>query len=315
MAVITISRLDASRGDEVAARLASRLGFRLIDRKLMKELLYSFDLLSSLGRIGGSRSGEGEEEKQFRETSEGILMHLAFRENVVILGHGGQFLFRGWPGSLHVRLTASMEYRLRNFTPAGRGQPEAVLNRRERERRRLVRKYFGQDLTRPEYYDLVLRVDTLGVDGAVEVLERAVRAGIPEGEGRPERIAEFGRSRGVREIVLDPLPPLSARKLPFAHPSEAEFARILDFYRIRWEYEPESFPVDWWPDGRVKESFTPDFYLPDLGTYLELTTMKQSLVTKKNRKIRRFRELYPDRKLNIFYRRDFKRLAMKYGLE
>ncbi len=315
MAVITISRLDASRGDEVAARLAARLGFRLIDRTLMKERLYSYDLLSSLGKVAPPGRGEDGEERQLREATEGIIMHLAFRENVVLLGHGGQFLFQGWPGTLHVRLTASLPYRLRNFSPPGRGRPETVLARREREKRRRTRKYFGQDLTRPEHYDLVVRLDALGVDGTVKVLEDAVREGIPEGEGRPVRIAEYGREKGVREIVLDPLPPLSRRDVSFAHPSEAEFARVLDFYRIRWEYEPESFPVDWWPDGRVKESFTPDFYLPDLGVYLELTTMKQSLVTRKNRKIRRFRELYPDRKLNIFYRRDFQRLAIKYGLE
>jgi hypoxanthine phosphoribosyltransferase len=94
-----------------------------------------------------------------------------------------------------------------------------------------------------------------------------------------------------------------------------EFAKVLDFYGIPWKYEPETFPVEWWPDGRVKSSFSPDFYLPEVDTFLELTTMKQSLVTKKNRKVRLFRQLYPDRKLLIFYGRDFRKLAQKFGLE
>jgi len=100
----------------------------------------------------------------------------------------------------------------------------------------------------------------------------------------------------------------------FAHRSEAEFAKILDFYGIQWEYEPRSFPLRWDIRGRVIESFNPDFYLPDLDLYIELTTLKQSLVTRKNRKIRRLRELYPDVNLKIFYGRDFRQLLLKYGL-
>jgi hypothetical protein len=101
----------------------------------------------------------------------------------------------------------------------------------------------------------------------------------------------------------------------FAHRSEAEFARILDFYGIRWEYEPRSFPLRWDDRGRVTESFNPDFYLPDLDLYIEITTLKQSLVTRKNRKVRRLRELYPDVHLKIFYGRDFRQLLLKYGLQ
>ena len=65
----------------------------------------------------------------------------------------------------------------------------------------------------------------------------------------------------------------------FGHPSEEMFANLLDFYRIQWEYEPRSFPLQWDKDGDVTEAFTPDFYLPELDLYVELTTMKQSLVT------------------------------------
>ncbi len=100
----------------------------------------------------------------------------------------------------------------------------------------------------------------------------------------------------------------------FAHKSEEEFAKILDFYGIRWEYEPRSFPLEWNQDGRVIESFTPDFHLPDFDLYIELTTLKQSLVTKKNRKVRRLRELHPNVRLKVFYGRDYRSLLFKYGL-
>ncbi len=100
---------------------------------------------------------------------------------------------------------------------------------------------------------------------------------------------------------------------PFAHASEAEMARILDFYAVRWEYEPHTFPILWNLDGDVVESFSPDFYLPDLDCYLEMTTLRQKLVRKKNRKLRRLRELYPSITVKLYYARDFRALMLKYG--
>jgi hypothetical protein len=102
-------------------------------------------------------------------------------------------------------------------------------------------------------------------------------------------------------------------RTPFAHASEAEMARILDFYAVRWEYEPHTFPILWNLDGAVVESFSPDFYLPDLDCYLEMTTLRQKLVRKKNRKLRRLRELYPSINIKLFYARDFRALMLKYG--
>lgn len=100
----------------------------------------------------------------------------------------------------------------------------------------------------------------------------------------------------------------------FAHPSERVAAEILDFYGVRWEYEPRSFPLEWDRNGNVIASFSPDFYLPDFDLYIELTTMSQKLVTKKNRKVRRLRELYPDVNIKVFYQKDFRKLLLKYGV-
>ena len=104
------------------------------------------------------------------------------------------------------------------------------------------------------------------------------------------------------------------REIGFAHPSEEEFSNILNFYHIRWEYEPKTFPVRWDDAGKVVESFTPDFYLPDLDLYIELTTMKQSLVTKKNKKMRLLRKVYPELNIKLFYGKDYRQLLRKYGI-
>jgi hypothetical protein len=110
-----------------------------------------------------------------------------------------------------------------------------------------------------------------------------------------------------------PWPRLDRPEPSFAHASEAEMARILDFYRVRWEYEPHTFPILWNLDGAVVESFSPDFWLPDLDLYLEMTTLRQKLVRKKNRKLRRVLELYPDLRVKLFYARDFRALMLKFG--
>jgi hypothetical protein len=111
--------------------------------------------------------------------------------------------------------------------------------------------------------------------------------------------------------VVATLPPSTTTA--FAHASEAEMARILDFYDVRWEYEPHTFPILWNLDGDVVESFSPDFWLPDLDLYLEMTTLRQKLVRKKNRKLRRVLGLYPDLRVKLFYARDFRQLMLKFG--
>jgi len=100
----------------------------------------------------------------------------------------------------------------------------------------------------------------------------------------------------------------------FAHPAEQDLARILSFYRIRWVYEPTTFHLQIREDGRPAEQITPDFYLPDHDLFIELTTMRQRLVTRKNRKLRRLQEQYPSVNIKLLYRRDFLSLARKFGL-
>ena len=101
----------------------------------------------------------------------------------------------------------------------------------------------------------------------------------------------------------------------FANGAELECAKILDYYGVPWDYEPRTFVLEQDGDGRVLEAFTPDFYLPEQDLYLEVTVMKQSLVTRKNRKLRKLRERYPDVKIKLFYKRDIERLAERFHLD
>jgi len=128
--------------------------------------------------------------------------------------------------------------------------------------------------------------------------------------------AGFNGDKGqpVEDVLPSPHPtPLTSELKPasFAHPSEEEFARLLDFYQIEWIYEPRSFPLKF--EGKGTEMFTPDFYLPALDLYVEMTTMKPGLMKEKKRKVRHLKELYPDANIKLLARRDYDRLLAKYG--
>lgn len=105
---------------------------------------------------------------------------------------------------------------------------------------------------------------------------------------------------------------INSDEIVFANESEKEFAKILDFYHIRWQYEPKTFPLEFDDEGTAILSFSPDFYLIDLDLFIELTTLNQNLVTKKNKKIRKLKELYPDVNIKLFYKKDYDSLLFKF---
>lgn len=305
MAIITISRQIGSGGDELAVRLAKQLGFTLVDQTLLIELVKGQGLSKSdLEELDEEGFGE---ERQNREVDRvyvdllpTLITDLAAEKDLVVLGRGGQCIFRAVPGALHARVVASAKERVKRLMEErGLDEQSAVrlVEESDETRRRFIQYHYGEDLDAAVHYDLVLNTDRV----SVEVATRLVRLAV-------EMMDLMGKGREIRRWLE------AARPLSFAHPSEEEFAKVLDFYRIRWEYEPRTFPLAWDETGNVTEAFSPDFYLSDLDLFIELTTLKQSLVTEKNRKIRRFRELYPEVKLKVFYGRDYRNLLAKYGL-
>jgi hypothetical protein len=137
-----------------------------------------------------------------------------------------------------------------------------------------------------------------------------------DGPGDDRGEAGTGRRRRVVSARAGGLEsPPKSDTVRFAHASERQFAQLLDFYGIPWEYEPTSFDIEWDREGNVVRRFTPDFYLPEFDLYIEITTLNQKLVTRKNRKVRQLRERYPEIRCKVFYQKDYLSLVTKYGLE
>jgi cytidylate kinase len=310
--IITIARQAESRGELVAAQIARDLGLAFVDRAFLERVAQDHGLTTE-------ELDESDEER--RETSapsgqvhvdylQALLLDQAEKEDLVLLGRGGQFLFAECPWSVHVKIVASLEARvaaLQNGQKLSRPEAEKCLADVDRQRNEWVRQAYGADWEDPVHYDLVVRTDRLDIADAAAVIRTA--AEIRGVFGHLAEIADWIEGRASASPAES-----AGRPSGFVHPSEAEVARVLDFYRIRWQYEPTSFPLAWNAAGQITEAFRPDFYLPDLDLYLELTTLKQSLVTDKNRKIRKFRERYPNVQLKVFYGRDFRSLVQKYGL-
>jgi cytidylate kinase len=314
MAIITISRLTGSGGREIATATAAALKFQFIDRGAMDNVIgQQFPVrIEQLSRIKKDR-------RVYDEMVRSAIAEVASIHNVVILGSGAQFLFERVSASLHVQIVAPLLYRIARVmrvAKVDRPAAEKIIEERDREKEAFITTLYAKDWRDPAHYDLVLNIDHFSNDVAVEIIVKAAQAKGIEATAveLPAQLREEILTAKLDVAQLADLEPGEDKLPEFAHPSEREFARVMDFYRIRWEYEPKTFPIEWDENRNVVKAFTPDFYLPDLDLFIELTTMKQSLVTKKNRKVRLLRELYPDVNIKILYEKDYKNLIWKYGL-
>lgn len=306
MAIITISRQNGSLGDEIADALASRLGTTVISRK------YALD--NFFGEINpGTLDRLNESAKFFETTLPGstrtyadilverirALASESRDKDLIILGMGGSVLLSGFPGALHVRVTASETTRLNTIARKYHitsDEASEVLTIADRKHRKFVRTVYGKDITSPEQFDLILNTDRLSVDECVDAVVELARK-----HDLRVRLSESNENSGTIDH--------QTRNTAFKNETEEEFARILSMYNIEWLYEPKTFPVEWDAEGNVTMAISPDFYLPRFNLYLELTTMDQRYVTKKNKKMRLVKELYPGTNIRIVYKKDFNELV------
>jgi len=310
MALLAISGHPGCRFEEVARISAQRLGFELLTQSRIRALTTQ-------------EFGEGTKipERAWSSLVTSLLARLATEHHLVYCAIGGEVSAKNFPGTLRVHVVAPENVRIGNLMldqrlerePARRMLFELEAKERDERRARL-----GKARTTAELFDLVLNAESLSTDQMAELIVSAVVSSGLKERGYLSHAAEqqlqFHMRMKLARYGIVPPGNVTLRKKMFAHASEEMFANLLDFYRIAWEYEPRSFPIQQAADGTVLEAFTPDFYLPEYDLYVELTTMKQSLVTKKNRKVRLLRERYPHLNVQVFYQKDFENLIFKYGL-
>jgi len=310
MALIAVSGHPGCRFEEVARISAQRLGFELLTQSRIRVLA---------GEEFGSETRIPD--RAFPSLVTSILARLATEHHLVYCAVGGELQARHFPGMLRFHVVAPENVRIGNLMLDHRFERAAArkhlleLEAASREERKAK---FGKSKATADLFDLVCNAENLTSEQMAELIQTAVAStGLVErGFFSPsaEQQLQFQMRLKLARFGIVPPGNVTLRKKMFANQSEEMFANLLDFYRIAWEYEPRSFPLQHDTEGNIGEAFTPDFYLPEFDLYLELTTMKQSLVTKKNRKVRLLRQLYPNVNIQVFYQKDFENLIFKYGL-
>jgi len=310
MALITVSGATACRLDEVGRLTAQRLGFEFLSESI-------------LGRMVAEEFGAGDKipDRAWPQVLGSIVARLATENRLVIVARGSELLFKNFPGRLRVYITAPESRRIGNLMverKLERPSAKSALTELERLDRELRRRRFRVTAFRPEQLDIVLNEDTLEPEAIAAVIAFAAdAAGLRDGDllsSSVEAQLQFQFRLQLSKHGIAPPGDVKLKRVQFGHPSEEIFANLLEFYRIAWEYEARSFPIQWDKDGNVLEAFTPDFYLPEFDLYVELTTMKQANVTKKNRKVKLLRAIYPHINIQVFYQKDFQNLIFKHGL-
>ncbi len=318
MALLTISGETASGWEEVAHGAASLLQFELVtEARLAQWVTEEFG-----GRILPARA--------WKAAATSVLARFATEHHLLIAVEGAEHLFDPLPLRMFdplpllmtVYIAAPKMMRSGHLMLEQRLEKPAalaLLAKLEQERSRLRRSRIGRASADRAEFDVTLGMANLDTTQAAEAIAAVAAARRLSDQGllsaaNADRIQFSTRLQLARDHIT-PAGRAGLKRATFSHPSEEMFANLLDFYRIAWEYEPRSFPLQWNKDGNVAEAFTPDFYLPEFDLYVELTTMKQSLVTRKNRKVKLLRAIYPHINIQVFYQKDYQDLIFKYGLK
>jgi hypothetical protein len=307
VAFVSVSAEIGCPAEETARLAATRLGFYL---------LTEFDLAQALEEEFGSIDIPA---PAWVPAVQSILCRMAAERHLLLIFPGSEYLFQGFPTVLRIHLTASEARKTGNFMlehqldrPAARRRVASAV----RKRQALYQARFeGAD---PPPADLSIQMANWSAEQAAHLICSAATTRHLEEQGYLSGAGltqfEFDMRLALASHGIAPKGRAGVKSKIFCHPSEELFAHLLDFYRIAWVYEPRSFPLQWNESGSVTEAFTPDFYLPECDLYVELTTMKQSLVTRKNRKVKLLKAIYPHINIQIFYQRDFQDLVFKYGI-
>ncbi len=304
MLLITISRQTGSQGDEIAEHLAKKLDIPIITRawaikQWFPEIANKHEL-HMLAESPGFYLNHSADGITFAEYLENKLMDYVDDQPAIIMGMGAQNIFSDYPNALHVKIVASLEVRMERIMQSHNlleKDAERMIEITDRKHRRYIDTIFNNDWSDPLLYHLTLNTDFLSIGEGASLLHYLAR----NREILPEESLELPAGIHKKPII-------------YKHPSEEEFAKILDMHGLEWEYEPRTFPIKWDAEGNITQAFSPDFYLPRFDTYMELTTMNQKYTSVKKKKVELLRKLYPGTNINIVFKNDFHTLIERFGM-
>ncbi|WP_420828406.1 cytidylate kinase family protein [Dehalobacterium formicoaceticum] len=301
---ITISRQTGSLGEEITELLAKKLDLPVISRDMvmnqwLPEVANSHEL-HMLAESPGFYLNMTEQGITFAQYLEQKLADFIEKQPSIIVGLGAQIIFAQHPSALHVRIIASQEVRTKRIMVSHsleKKDAERFLELSDRKHKRYISTLYQKDWSDPGLYNLTLNTDDFQIDEAASLLHYLAI-------NKQDALIPGEQEEGQ-----------ASKPIIFKHPSEEEFAKILNMYNLDWEYEPRTFPIEWDAEGNVKMAFSPDFYLTKYDTYIELTTMNQKYVSEKKKKVALLKKLYPGTNINIVFKNDYYTLLKRFGLQ
>lgn len=309
MAIVTISREMGSLGEAIGQSLGRKLNYEYLNRQMMLEkflgpYINKYELQNLIDSpkafFKSFQHPSRDEPISYLNYLKEILPDYAARHPGVWLGFGAEHFLKGEADVTNIRIIASEKTRLRRLVDEQKLTEDLALSMlRSQDRRdyRFTMTLFGENNSDPLQYDLVINSDSLSLLAASNAIVASWKD-------------LFARKQIDNELDDKKISRNQSEIPRLKNPAEIEVARLLDRYGIEWRYEPKTFPVEWDDDGHVTMAFSPDFYLTEFNTYLELTTMDQRYVTTKNKKAKRAKELY-DVNVKIVYRKDFEDMILR----
>jgi cytidylate kinase len=216
MSIITISRGSYTHGGKVAEKVAQKLGYGCISRELFLEISDEYnisqikliraicDAPSFLERYTFGR------EKYINYIRAAILEHLS-KDNIVYHGFAGHFFLKDIPHALKVRIIADMKYRIEcmmNREGVSEKKAEIMVNKVDEERRRWSQKLYGIDTWDSRLYDLVINIEKITIDDAVDIIFNTVNLSpfqtTPESQKLMDGLVVEAKKRVERDTGLSP---------------------------------------------------------------------------------------------------------------
>lgn len=313
MGIITISREFGSGGEAIARLVSEKTGFLLVNKDSLARGLADHGIELPAADFDQLDLNDDQDRTvhQYIEVMHEYIYDLAIRNDLVILGRGGSILFKDYPPALHVRIIAQFTRRVQRVMKAynlNSGTAVKLVKEKDRNMTKYYRQVFDVNWNNLRLYNLVLNTELIELEDATDIVVGAYRI-----HAEPREVKDGPPKSEIEDSIFSS--PSETEAEQFMHSSEEEFAHMLDFYRIQWEYEPNTFLLEWDSEGNVVEAFSPDFYLPDQDLYIELTTQKPRQVWKKNRKIRRMNELYPHINIRLIDKKGFESLLKKHSID
>jgi len=252
---ITVSRKMGTNGSQIARQVAQELGYRFYDTEAINDTARDMGVLESVLEVDEKAPSLfqrlfSQRPTVYYDRLHSVIYELAKRGDAVFLGRGSHILLKAFGCALHVRVTASPETRVRTLVARGFNR-EAALNAMKRtddERSGFIRAAFGVDWESPDVYDLVLNMDKLSVDLAVDTVSHVARSSeIVEASADAVRSLEIlGLSNRVEAALLEagiisgraPRGALSsAIAVSVVEPGMVRLTGQVDTAERRWEAE------------------------------------------------------------------------------